>query len=390
MCASNMKIPLDVTQGNTYVVEQLVDQFRVAIESGQISVGFKVATLRAIALENDISYDAARTAMAKLEALGYLVRRQGSGTFVTDWKKKTRKSGFRKTDKKNVALLLHSKVHQFGRFYDQLVSSLQIGGFASSIFTWHVGWGDEEMNPVLEQLEDDPPYAIVIQHIRNGHYDKQIDAIAQQAGSRVISSFLGAYPRPEGWHCVLASVRESSAIAARHLIERGHRRIGLITHHRLVEETTFASKKRWAHHTETILGMGHELRKHQLRDGMRIYYLKRVDPINGSDPFHPDNVQLIKQWLMDPNLPTAFIGDDFRLAALLRIAEENKIKLPKNFEVVGIGNTPWASYNGFSSVWLREDLAAEHVVNLIKMDERLFQGVDHQIKIKPQLVLRER
>jgi hypothetical protein len=41
------------------------------------------------------------------------------------------------------------------------------------------------------------------------------------------------------------------------------------------------------------------------------------------------------------------------------------------------------------SVWFREDIAAEHVVNLIKMDDHLFKGVNHQIEIEPELVLRE-
>jgi DNA-binding LacI/PurR family transcriptional regulator len=384
MCSSKLVTIPEVTQTNAIRVEQLVEQYKTAIESGTIPVGHKVATLRSIAQQNDISYDAARSAMTKLEALGYLVRKQGSGTFVTDWKKRSNM-----TAQKTVALLLDSKVHQFGRFYDQLVSSLQLGGYASSIFTWFAGWGDDEINPVLEQLAQAPPYAIVIQQFCSGHYDKRIDAIARPAGTRVINSFLGTYPRPEGWHAVLASLQQAATLAARHLIDRGHQRIGLLTHHRFIGQPLLSTaRKRWNPHTGLILGLGHELRKNHIRHGMRVYYLDRIDPIAGSDPLHPINAALIKQWLMQPNLPTAFIGEDHRMAAILRIANENNIKLPKNFEVVGIGNTPWASFMGFPSVWLREDLAAEHVVNLIKMEDRLYQGVDHQIQIKPQLVLR--
>ena len=391
MCASDMNVQIDASQGNVMVVDQLVDQFRAAIESGKIPVGHKVATLRTIATQNDISYDAARTAMAKLEGLGYLVRRQGSGTFVTDWKQKSQVNRLRRTDRKTVAMLLYNKVHLYGLFYDRLVSSLQLGGFPTNVFTWKSGWGYDEMTPVLDQLEEAAPHAIVIQQICSGAYDSQVDAIARRVGTRVISSFLCSIPRPEGWCQVHCSMRVAASLAARHLIDKGHRKIGVVTHQRYVNPSVYGlSRKRLFNHTDVILGVGHELRNENLQHALRICYHKRIDAINGANPDAPENVQRMKQWLRSPDCPTAFIGDDYMVAALLKTASENHIRLPKNFEVVGIGNTPWSSFMNFSSVWLREDVAAEHVVNLIKMEDRLFQDVEHQIKIKPQLVIRER
>jgi DNA-binding LacI/PurR family transcriptional regulator len=343
-----------------------------------------------LAKQYDISYITARNAIAKLEAMGYLISRHGSGTYVADPKEVQAKWERMKTEKKTVALLLDTKVHHYGTFYDRLVSLLQLGGYKTSIFTWQTGWGDEEMMPVLNELQESPPHSIVIQQIRSGTYDGRINAIAKKAGTRVISSFLPSTPRPANWCKVHCSRHKAAVLAGRYLVEQGHQRIGLITHERFVDPDFLPNaRKRFCTHTDLILGLGHELRQHEMRHAMSIYYLKRIDEINGANPTHPDNMDLMASWLESPNCPTAFVGEDFRVASLLRVAQQRKIKLSKNFQVVGLGNTPWSALMNIPSVWFREDIAAEHVVNLIKMDDHLFKGVNHQIEIEPELVLRE-
>jgi DNA-binding LacI/PurR family transcriptional regulator len=380
--------------GDDTAVGRLVSDMRQAIESGQLRVGDKLATLRKLAQQYDISVDAARGAMVRLDELGYVTRRQGSGTYVTQ-RQMTHDQApvdhtfIKQQQKKTISMLLDNKVHHYGRFYDHLVDCLHLGGYNSSVFTWRHGWGDEEMLPVLQSLDETPPFAMVIQQIDGGRYDKQIDAIAKKHGIRVISSFLGDHPRPEHWHSVLADGQAAAALAGRYLIERGHQRIGLVVHDRFVDEREPAStRKRWIGHSSQILGLGHAMRDSGIRNGMKVYYNQRIDKIHGSSPSDPINRELIRQWLSSPDCPTAFVGEDHRMAVLLRVAQEYNIQLPDNFQVVGIGNTPWASLMNFSSVWLREDLAAHHVINLIQMDASLFDSVAHRIKLQPQLVER--
>lgn len=379
---------------DTTAVGRLVSDMRMAIESGQLRVGDKLATLRNLATQYGLSVDAARGAMVRLDEMGYITRRQGSGMFVANWQQARDMAVIgspviKHQQKKTISMLLDNKVHHYGRFYDHLVDCLHLGGYNSSVFTWRHGWGDEEMLPVLQSLDESPPFAIVIQQVDGGRYDKQIDAIARKHGIRVISSFLGDHPRPEHWHSVLADGHAAAALAGRYLVERGHRRIGLVVHDRFVDQQEPAStRKRWMGHSNQILGLGHVMRECGIRNGMKVYYNQRIDKIHGSDPTDPINRELIRQWLSSSDCPTAFVGEDYRVAALLRVAQEYNIKLPDNFQVVGIGNTPWASLMNFSSVWLREDLAAHHVINLIQMDASLFESVAHRIKLQPQLVER--
>ncbi|MAX26736.1 MAG: hypothetical protein CMJ19_19765 [Phycisphaeraceae bacterium] len=379
--------------GDSTAVGQLVSQMRHAIEDGQLRPGDKVATLRSLAEQYDISFDAARGAIARLESMGYLTRKRGSGTFVAHWQRNqasnTLSLPLQKQRNQTVAMLLDNKVHHYGRFYDHLIDCLQLGGYGSSVFTWRHGWGDAEMMPVLQKLDENPPHAIVVQQIEGGRYYEQLNAIAQKHGIRVVCSFLANHPMPEGWHSVLSDSRTASAMATRHLLDHGHQRIGLVLHQRHVDPFEPASmRKRWTGHSSYILGAGDEVKRDDKRHVLSMYYNQRIDKITGADASHPINRALALQWLKSPDCPTAFIGEDFRLAALLQVAKENNIQLPDNFELVGIGNTPWSSLMNFSSVWLREDLAAQHVINLIQMNDALFDSANHRIMLQPQLVKR--
>lgn len=380
--------------GHTMTTSRLETQLRQAIDSGQLKVGDKVATIRNLAEQYGLSFDATRGVIAKLEKLGYLHRKRGSGTFVAD---RHGTEGVAmlsnpvssRRQNKTVALLLDNKVHHYGRFYDQLVDCLQLGGYGTSVFTWRQGWGEQEIEPVLEQLEEAPPHAIVIQHFNNGCYDERINQIALKHGTRVISSMTGSMPRPANWHSVYTDTQVASAMAARRLLDQGHQNIGVIVHDRTIRsDTPIASRKRSTGHSNMIIGAGHEMRKDGIRHGLHVYYHHRIDDVKGSSPMDPVNRELVRQWLSAPNCPTAFIGEDFRMAALLRVAQEHHIQLPDNFQVVGVGNTPWAALMEFPSVWLREDLVAEHVMHLVKMEDRLFEGVAHRIVLEPQLVER--
>lgn len=378
---------------DTTAASALITRLRDSIESGELRAGDKLTTIRNLAHEYDITFDAARSAVARLESMGYVIRRRRSGTFVDDsWQSNAHKQMIKtaaipEQNRKTIALILDARVHHYGRFFDQLILGMQEGGYVPSLFRWRMGWGDQEMQPILEYFENTPPHAIVIQQLNGGRYDQQIQAIANKCGIRVISGFLGNASVPDNWYKVHADEQSAAALAARYLIDKGHKRIGLIVHDRNVLESDPASlRKREYGHTRLILGVGHALREAQIKDGLHIYYQKRISIPQGANPMHQINKELALKWLTDPNRPNAFIGEDYRIAALLRVAFENNIKLPPDFHVVGIGNTPWAELMAFPSVWLHEDLAAEHVLNLIQMSDSLFNSYSYQIMIKPEMV----
>lgn len=65
---------------------QIKNRIAYLIGTGEFSVGEKLPTVRALAVDLDISYNTVNRAYMDLERDGYIVTRKGRGTFVADRK----------------------------------------------------------------------------------------------------------------------------------------------------------------------------------------------------------------------------------------------------------------------------------------------------------------
>lgn len=65
---------------------QIKNRIAYLIGTGEFSVGEKLPTVRALAVNLDISYNTVNRAYMDLERDGYIVTRKGRGTFVADRK----------------------------------------------------------------------------------------------------------------------------------------------------------------------------------------------------------------------------------------------------------------------------------------------------------------
>ena len=63
---------------------QIKNRLSVLIASGEYSAGDRLPTVRALAIDLDISYNTVNRAYMDLEREGYISTRKGRGTFVSD------------------------------------------------------------------------------------------------------------------------------------------------------------------------------------------------------------------------------------------------------------------------------------------------------------------
>jgi GntR family transcriptional regulator len=63
---------------------QIVDQVADMVRAGTLGPGSRLASVRELALQLQVSLITVRRAYSDLEAAGLIVRRQGQGTFVAD------------------------------------------------------------------------------------------------------------------------------------------------------------------------------------------------------------------------------------------------------------------------------------------------------------------
>jgi len=65
------------------IFRQIIDQILLAIATGELAPGAKVASVRDMALESKVNPNTMQKSLAKLEEMGYLYTERTSGRYVT-------------------------------------------------------------------------------------------------------------------------------------------------------------------------------------------------------------------------------------------------------------------------------------------------------------------
>jgi DNA-binding LacI/PurR family transcriptional regulator/DNA-binding transcriptional regulator YhcF (GntR family) len=375
---------LDVTLPAMTAGRKLYEDLRNAIETGRLREGDRITPIRELAAKYEIAFDTARAAVGQLERLALVRRRRGAGTFVTARPAARSEAGTSDA----VALLIESKAHLMDHLTADLVDLLQQRGLPSLKLAWRPGAGAAQLDNVLKGWERNPPRAVVIQ-VGPETIDVEIDK-ACKGKTLIVETFRSATPgtsfstvNPDN----IAAVR----VAARTLLDRGHRRIGLVSTPRTISrDRPWTLRKRTMEHTQHILMIAQMMRERGLNDeGLTIYYnlVRGVDEKTG--PQNAESVAQCAAWLKRAR-PTGVMGGDFRLAAVCRAAEQLGLKIGpgKDLELVGVGNTPWSEALDFDSVSLREDLIARHIADLITSQLSEPAESAHHIVVAPKLVTR--
>lgn len=357
--------------------ERVVATLRDAILGGQLRQGDRLATLRQIAGQYQISFKSARSAMTRLQEMKLVELRQGSGTYVTHRPRPT------SALTQGVALLVDFREHLFDELTADLVNHVQAQGLLPVRYSRQSVTEVQDVLPLLEAWHDTPPRAIVLQWAsEDGSLDRLLGKLAGK--SRIVTAF--RLPAPQ-WHSVNPDVPAAMRMAVRHLLDAGHRRIGLVTHARIIRPNMpYTLRKRTIGHTPTILAAGQVLRDAGLRGALSVHYNVATDG-PGSVPLHEVNLRRAAQWLSGRNRPTAIVGEDFRLVGIIRAAERLGLSVPNDLTVLGLGNTPWAEAFGFPSVSYQIDLVARHVAELLRQPADTRDAV-HHVNVQPRLVLR--
>jgi DNA-binding LacI/PurR family transcriptional regulator len=365
--------------------EGLVSDLQGSIAGGEFRRGERLAPIRRLASRYGISAKAVHSALKRLQGMGLVEMRQGSGTYVCYTPEKEREADLIEAAQ-SVALFISETEHVFGQLSSRLVAELQTSNFRSIRFSRDHARGTEQFATQFEEWRRRPPRAVVLNWVSSdGALDDAVRA-ATTGGSRVITTFRGTV---RDWHSVDPDPEEAAAIAVRHLVSRGHTRIGLMTHACAASKKPISRKHacRMGHMTR-IRGCERAMEQAGIRKGFSMLWDAR-NPDDGTDFHHAPTMANIAQWLSGPDRPTAVVGDDYRMVTVIKAAEKMGLRMPRDLELVGVGNTPWSEAFGFDSVWLREDLAARHIADLIRLDlERVGEATRHLV-VPPQLMVRE-
>jgi DNA-binding LacI/PurR family transcriptional regulator len=360
---------------------QVVRTLAQQIRSGHFAHGQQLPTIRDLAQQHGLSFGSARSAVACLERAGLVESLQGSGTFVRHQPR------WNAPDDKGAQtpwaiFFADERVHVGGTMPVTFARLLSNAGVMTCFGFWQAQMADHDL---LEQLHlgsfDQSPRAIVLQggDVRR---DQIIQSFAQQRGIRVIALLRMAQTVPADWHTVNPDYYGAYQMAARELITRGHRRIGVVTKQRILSA-------RWVHtvrknlmlETRGPLAVGRALRDAGIRDGLSIHYNLRVNSDPSGLPHDETNVERMTQWLRGPRRPSAVITDDYRVPGLRMAARRAELRVPDDLAVISIACTLPPPLLETPAVTLRYDAMMQRAAELVLMDQALLGSSPRHIVV---------
>ena len=286
--------------------------------------------------------------------------------------------------------------------FDQIANALAASALDQHLLPVNLqlppsGGSFEKFDPVFEDWENHEAPAAVVLSSGNTLLSNRIEKACR--GRSILIHAVSVPEQTRRWHSVRQNHLDITELALSHLTQRGHRRIGFVTHARhLSDLEPMHHRKIGVGHTPWILGLGQGLRQRGIRggtknpdSGLTVFYQRTVDDRPGSNPFAEIELERAAAWLSQPNRPTAIIGADFRLKAIVMAARMVDLEWGKDFELLGIGNTPWAYSYGFDSLSYRPIETAQAIMRIIKRYQSKQppapSATAERVFIEPELVI---
>jgi DNA-binding LacI/PurR family transcriptional regulator len=225
-----------------------------------------------------------------------------------------------------------------------------------------------------------PPRAVLVRGA-----SRQV-AETVQKHSPAITRFIMIFGLLDGtsphWHCVRPDELMSYRMAVKHLLDKGHRRIGMpMTVYSEMSEPDLEY-----HVRDKVRGMRQAFVDAGLPDGL-LLHRKRVVPVDPSNIGLSDaNIADTVKWLRSPDGPTGIVENTYRMPYVMVAARLAGLTIGKDLDVVGVGD-PTPAYQGmFPVVSERFDVIAREVAAMVAVEDENFDQLGRQVVVPPILV----
>ncbi len=358
--------------------DQMVDILTSNIQDGHFPEGGKIPSENKLSEAYGISRNTVREAISALVRQGYLSRAQGKGTFVLARQPKLGETTH------TYAIFLQAHSHVFDCETRALVRAFQRQKALPIVFDVDDITSDKQADAILLKLLEQGVDGMVL----HSHYIGKLDRVCKQSGHAMPPVAIVNYsddPLIVPTKQIFSDFRAGTAMATRHLLEQGRRRILFLTHHycHAPEGTPLAAIH--GIYGDTIRGYADTMAEAGLADSIQ-YFL--ID--NEFSPASGERERLLTL-LQSPHRPDAVLAfGDYRAKHVLAVADQIGLKVPDDLSIVGYWNTPWAELSRLplTSVSIRENeiarLAAKQLMHAHQ------QGVYESTRtiVPPELILR--
>ena len=312
----------------------------------------KFPTLREICLQYEVSEITARRVIAELAAQGLIKKSTKTGSSVIKMDD-TVKEIFLISPANNSQSIIYSQINQ-GIIEEAAKNNIAIKTVSSDF--------------ILNNLDTIKELNLIAPASEKTLFEKLKDQ--NQELWRIVKYH--SITKDKNFSTVRADLKAAAVIAMKHLINRGHKRIGFITGK---SGLWFAS--RFEAYTTSLSDAG---------IGTDPEFIKGVEKGN-----YGETETAMKSLMKLKNPPTAvFAATDIHALNILIFCNKNKIKVPEKLSVCGFDNLPESGFYSpplttVDTNWKKQGAEA---VKLFQ-NEDFLNGKIIDIKIKPELVVRK-
>jgi GntR family transcriptional regulator of arabinose operon len=371
-----MKIDLNVLckkPSGIPLYQQLKELLWGAILSGVYQPGEKLESEREIIEQGGLSYPTVSRAIRELAAEGWLVRKVGAGSFISD---KVRRKNH--SIKRVAVFYYNTDTAYFRRLFSGLSTEAEKYGI--------------EVVPITAGLSSQEEMAAVNREFKDGHFDAlfgfpfssmELNMYMTQLINQGVSVILlGTFFAQIACDAITFDNENSGYVAAEYLIGLGYRRLGYI-----------CTKAHFPFSTvEAAVVNGIDSAVQEFPDE-KIEQFKYELPL----AFDEDDLslwdELFKIIAKENDKPVAFIcGSDALARLLMKVMNLKKLRVPQDFSVIGAGNLPEVCLNEKPYLttieWPLERLGREAIRLLISQQHLTSQNTT-KIVLDTKLIVRE-
>ncbi len=308
----NFELTLDSQSSKPYVV-QIQEQLRLSIRRNLLHPGEKVPSLRTLCRASGVSLGTVKQAINTLTTEGYLRSHPGRGVFVAEPHLRRR----------HVALVLPSvELESMGMILRGVKDGLRSGSHRLLVQAADLDFDQE--GDLLAHLDTSYIAGALIYPPPVCEFLPQLHALAERGVPYVLVNTAFSELNV---NAVVPDMAEAGRLAVAHLIENGHRRIGIVDH------TGDSASNRSGRE-----GMGAAFAVAGIRMEQVPRILTEVTDLNATDPWE-NGRRATRRLLADHPDLTAVLGVNENLSmGVLQALKAMGRRVPEDLSVIAIGD----------------------------------------------------
>ena len=309
---------------------QIKDSLTEKIVSRQLLPGQQLPTEHELARQFGVSRITSKRALEELEKEGFIRRRRGQGSFVTQTANKPAAGSISKI----VSLVLpHFHAESWAMAYIKgAMDFLNPKGYFLSIH----GTGDMDEQTFLNQLVREGVGGIIFYP---DYTNRNISLIAAIGMNRIPLVTIDKYYDGLPISSVVSDNIKGEYMAAQHLIKLGHQQIAMICSSQIGERTSV--RDRLLGYCLALQEAGIEIIQDYIVDDT-FNAMQQLGSINEQKDYLKGRLSK----LIQANVTAMLIENDFEGIAIHKILSEMGVRIPEELSLIGFDNSEMLAHNG--------------------------------------------